>query len=497
MRVETEATGSGDKAAGDLRIVRRYQRPALRPLQQGRWRALRLITIFVDLVALGVALLGASLIRFGGAALLEDGSYGWGLGLWLALWFGGLLSVGLYDLERIQNPAEELRRVLRGVTLGAAVAVVASFSVRFPLSRGWLLLAWALALVGVGLGRRALRKTVYYFRRRGRLRRRTLIVGTDPSAVALADAVTKAPWEGFDVVGFVSIDRSAGGPLPSGLEQVGSADRLRELTAALRVTDVLVAPNVAGNGHFTEVVSALDGVPVNLRIAPGLDGFLPSRLTVQPLGDRPLVSVERGELNPTARVAKRILDLVLGTILLVLSAPVLLACAVAVRLDSPGPAFFKQRRVGLRGRQFTMWKLRTMQSDAEEQRLELEYRNEAGGVLFKILNDPRITRVGRFLRRTSLDELPQLINVVSGHMSLVGPRPPLPGEVTDYSDRMGRRLIVKPGMTGLWQVSGRNELSFEDYVRYDLLYVQNWSVVLDLYILWKTVPAVLFRRGAR
>jgi exopolysaccharide biosynthesis polyprenyl glycosylphosphotransferase len=451
----------------------------------------------VDLLALGGALLGASVIRFGEAALFTDGSYGAGLTLWLAIWFVGLLSVGLYDLERIQNPAEELRRVLRGVTLGAAAAVVASFSVRFPLSRGWLLLAWGLALVGVALGRRVLRKTVYSFRRRGRLRRRALIIGTDPSAIALAGAVAKAPWEGFDVVGFVSIDRSAGEPLPEGLQKVGSADRLRELTAALRVTDVLVAPNVAGNGHFNEVVSALDGVPVNLRIAPGLDGFMPSRLTVQPLGDRPLVSVERGELNPSARVAKRILDLVLGTILLVLSVPVLLACAVAVRLDSPGPVFFKQRRVGLRGRQFTMWKLRTMEAGAEEQRLELEYRNEADGLLFKIEDDPRVTRVGRFLRRTSLDELPQLFNVLAGHMSLVGPRPPLPGEVTAYSDRMGRRLLVKPGMTGLWQVSGRNELSFEDYLRYDVLYVQNWSVVLDLYILWKTLPAVMFRRGAR
>jgi lipopolysaccharide/colanic/teichoic acid biosynthesis glycosyltransferase len=167
-----------------------------------------------------------------------------------------------------------------------------------------------------------------------------------------------------------------------------------------------------------------------------------------------------------------------------------------VRLDSSGPAFFKQRRVGLRGRQFSIWKLRTMREDAEEQRLELEYRNEADGLLFKIEDDPRVTRVGRFLRRSSLDELPQLINVLAGHMSLVGPRPPLPGEVSGYSDRTGRRLLVKPGMTGLWQVSGRNALSFEDYVRYDLLYVQNWSAALDLYILWKTVPAVLFRRGA-
>jgi exopolysaccharide biosynthesis polyprenyl glycosylphosphotransferase len=244
------------------------------------------------------------------------------------------------------------------------------------------------------------------------------------------------------------------------------------------------------------VVSALDGVPVDLRIAPGLEGFRPSALTIHPLGDRALVTVERIELRPTARVIKRVLDLVLGTVLLVPAAIVTAVCALVVRLDSPGPAFFRQCRVGLRGREFTIWKLRTMRTDAEDERSVLETRNEAQGPLFKIQQDPRVTRVGGFLRRTSLDELPQLINVLAGHMSLVGPRPPLPREVARYDDRLGRRLLVKPGITGLWQVSGRSSLSFEDYVRYDLMYVQNWSIALDFYILAKTLPAVLFRRGA-
>ena len=495
MRIETDLRGTGSERPPEPRQLRRYERPALRPVQQGRWHALQFAHVVVDLVALGIALLGATGIRFGVTGVADE--YGVGLFLWLAIWLGGLLAVGLYDLERIQNPADELRMVIRGVTLGAATAVIASFSVRFPLSRAWLLLAWVLAVVVVALGRRALRKTVYFFRRRGRLRRRTLIVGTDPSGVALAEATTRAPWEGYDVVGFVSVEETPGTTPPAGIPVVGSADDLRELTTALHVTDVLVAPNVAGNGHLAEVVSALDGVPVHLRLAPGLEGFLPSRLAVQTLGDRPLVSIDRGELNATARVAKRTLDLVLGSVLLLLSLPVLLVCAAAVRLDSPGPVFFKQHRIGLRGRRFRIWKLRTMHVGAEEQRLELEYRNEADGLLFKIEDDPRVTRVGRFLRRTSLDELPQLVNVLAGHMSLVGPRPPLPGEVSGYSDRTGRRLLVKPGMTGLWQVSGRSRLSFEDYVRYDLLYVQNWSVALDLFILWKTIPAVIFRRGAR
>jgi lipopolysaccharide/colanic/teichoic acid biosynthesis glycosyltransferase len=182
--------------------------------------------------------------------------------------------------------------------------------------------------------------------------------------------------------------------------------------------------------------------------------------------------------------------------LLVVAAPLIAACALAVRLESPGPAFFRQSRIGERGRPFVMWKLRTMQDGADKLHVKLQSRNEYDGVLFKIRDDPRITRVGRFLRRTSLDELPQLFNVVAGHMSLVGPRPPLPLEVARYDERLGRRLLVKPGITGLWQVSRQRKLSFEDYVRYDLMYVQNWSIALDLYILARTIPAIISRRGA-
>lgn len=477
------------------KIQRPYERPALRPLNRTRRRALLAITALVDLSMLGLALGVATVTRFGGDTSAIQSPYGWWIPAWLSMWWLGLLVAGLYDRQKIKAPAEELRRLFYGVTLGAAIAIILAFSIQFPLSRGWLLFSWAFTLLLVTIGRRAIRKVVHSLRRRGRLRRRAVIVGADESGRALAEDIDRATWEGLDLVGFITVNGSDDGH--DRFRILGPTHRLREVAVEERISDVLVAPTVAANGHLGEVVSALDGVPVDLSVAPGLQGFLTSRLVVQPLADRPLVSIERPELNTSARLMKRVLDLVLGSILCVLALPIVGACALAIRLDSSGPVFFRQPRVGLRGRPFKIWKLRTMQVDAEELQIHLRERNEADGLLFKIQQDPRITRVGRILRRFSLDELPQLFNVMAGQMSMVGPRPPLPEEVRRYSDHLGRRLLVKPGITGLWQVSGRSDLSFDDYVRYDLLYVQNWSVALDLYIIAKTVPAVLSGRGAR
>jgi exopolysaccharide biosynthesis polyprenyl glycosylphosphotransferase len=449
----------------------------------------------VDLAAIMAALVLATITRFGGQTLGRPGPYGRWLALWLPLWWLGLVAVGLYDQRRTHNPVEELTRITRGVTLGAAAAVFVSFSADFPLSRGWILVGWALALVGVAVGRRLLRRTISALRARGHLRHRALVIGADASGWALAQAAARALGEGLDVVGLVRMGAPSDDPALEGMV-VGGVERLRDLVSALRVSEVLVAPTVDSDADLSRIVSTLDGVPVHLYIAPALEGFLASRLTIHPLGDRPLVSIERIELRPMARVVKRAVDLALGSALLVLSLPVLAACAAAIRLSSPGPVLFRQRRVGLGGREFTMWKLRTMMADAEMPPPDLARSNQASGLLFKLERDPRVTQVGRFLRRSSLDELPQLLNVVAGQMSLVGPRPPLPSEVAHYDNRLGRRLLVKPGMTGLWQVNGRSLLSFEDYVRYDLLYVQNWSLALDLYILARTVPAVLLRRGA-
>ena len=238
----------------------------------------------------------------------------------------------------------------------------------------------------------------------------------------------------------------------------------------------------------------LEGIEV--RITATLPEVLASRLTVQPLGGVTALSLRPARLSGTQVVAKFAFDLLVASTLCLLLSPLLLVIAVAIKVTSPGPVLYRQRRVGLRGRPFTMLKFRTMRRDADRQVAELRQARGVTDVMFKLKDDPRVTVVGRVLRRYSLDELPQLFNVVRGDMSLVGPRPPLPEEVTRYEDWHFDRLEAPPGVTGLWQVSGRSDLPFDDCVRLDIFYIENWSLAYDLYILAKTIPVLLLKRGA-
>jgi exopolysaccharide biosynthesis polyprenyl glycosylphosphotransferase len=241
---------------------------------------------------------------------------------------------------------------------------------------------------------------------------------------------------------------------------------------------------------------ALADMDVRMIMAPALTDIAGPRIHTQPVAGLPLIHVSTPNLAPAQRFVKRAFDVAgAGALVLVLS-PLLLVLALVVRLESPGPILFRQERVGTQGTKFQMLKFRSMVVDAEKQLRELQLMNQGSGVLFKIKDDPRVTKVGRFIRRYSLDELPQLFNVLSGSMSLVGPRPPLPSEVEQYEHHMHRRLLVRPGLTGLWQVSGRSLLSWEDTVRLDLYYVENWSVSGDISILLRTFRAVVSRHGA-
>ena len=253
-----------------------------------------------------------------------------------------------------------------------------------------------------------------------------------------------------------------------------------------------------GPARLRRLAWQLEGTDTDLVVAPGLMEVAGPRLHIRPMTGLPLLHVEEPEFAGARRVVKAVVDRSLATLAFVLAA---CRCwrrsGLAVRVSSPGPAIFQQVRIGRDGKEFTMLKFRSMYVDAEKRRAELEQRNErAEGLLFKIRDDPRVTPVGRFLRRYSLDELPQLINVLQGKMSLVGPRPPLPEEVARYEDDVRRRLLVKPGLTGLWQISGRSDLDWDESVRLDLRYVENWSFTLDLMILWKTMSAVVRGRGA-
>jgi len=235
---------------------------------------------------------------------------------------------------------------------------------------------------------------------------------------------------------------------------------------------------------------------VSVRVSPGLANLGASRVILEPIDGMALFSLRRHRFSRRQRLVKRMLDLAVTSVALVVSAPLMIGIALAVKMSSPGPVLFRQRRVGEQEEEFTIFKFRTMVVGAHAQRDLLETQNEADGLLFKMRRDPRVTTVGRFLRRTSLDELPQLFNVMRGEMSLVGPRPALPEETTHYAESHRGRLRVKPGLTGLWQVNGRHDLVFDDYLRYDLFYVENWSLTMDLYILAKTVPALLSGRGS-
>jgi len=278
---------------------------------------------------------------------------------------------------------------------------------------------------------------------------------------------------------------------------IGSVDQVPELARTWAADAVAVTGSDAGRRNdLRELAWALEGVGVELLVHPGLVEVAGPRMHIRPYVGLPLLHVEQPHFTGWRRFIKRATDLVLTSVGIVVISPFLALIALAVKLEDGGPVIFKQRRVGLDGSTFTMLKFRSMHVDAESKLAELRAQNPDIGVMFKLEDDPRITRVGRFLRKFSLDELPQLFNVILGQMSLVGPRPPLQSEVDSYEHHARRRLLVTPGLTGLWQVSGRSLLGWEETVRLDLRYVENWTLTMDLLILWKTFFAVVAKRGA-
>jgi exopolysaccharide biosynthesis polyprenyl glycosylphosphotransferase len=351
--------------------------------------------------------------------------------------------------------------------------------------------------VGLLTERLALRATVQHRRRRGAWAHRVVVVGEPRDVAEFVQLVRRDRQTGFNVVGLVLHNdrrrsrRNDDVPVYDGVPAVQRA--IEELAA-----DTVAVTGFGPKSRETmrELSWSLEGTGVELVVAPAFADISGARISVRPVSGVPLLHLEQPELTGGRRLLKATVERALALVGVAVLAPFALVAAVVIRVDSPGPTFFRQQRVGRAGRRFTLYKLRTMRSDAEQSRAAIAHLNEADGPLFKVRNDPRVTRVGRFLRTWSLDELPQLWNVLRGDMALVGPRPPLPAEVEQYGPDATRRLLVKPGLTGLWQVSGRADLPWVDAVRLDLSYVENWSLGLDLTILAKTVWAVLRRRGA-
>jgi exopolysaccharide biosynthesis polyprenyl glycosylphosphotransferase len=412
----------------------------------------------------------------------------------IPLWLLVFYFAGAYRPEYLNAGGDAFRRFVAGVAGGVLVVGFVSFALNLQLSRLYVLLLAAFVFIGGGALRYGMRRYLQSRYRRGELVQRSLLVGTDDAARQLAGALASSPDSSYEVVGYLD-DRTTEKDL-DGLPVLGSPRHVGAICAQNRIGCVIVSPAGVEPGALRDVTIALEGSEVDLVVSPSLFQVVTRRMTIETVGNVPLLHVDQIRLRRGKAALKRSLDLLGALSLLVAALPMWGIAALAIRWDSPGPAHFTQRRVGREGHEFTMLKLRTMVEDAEERRPDLVAERAEDGLLFKMEKDPRITRVGRHLRRWSIDELPQLLNVLRGDMSLVGPRPPLPEEVQRYEPWHLRRLRVRPGVTGIWQVSGRSDVPFDEAVRMDLFYIENWSLGTDLLLLARTVGAVISRRGA-
>jgi len=367
-----------------------------------------------------------------------------------------------------------LYALLKLVAVGTPLAVVLSLLVRFLAHRG-----------------------LRFLQRQGRSLRHVLVAGGFGAAQQLSERIQREPDTGMKVIGLCLPSSELPRPVVDGIPVLGSLRQVPDVVRSMGCDAVAVtSDDVTRYNYLRELAWSLEGAGVELLVDPGLVEVAGPRMHIRPLMGFPLLHVEEPHFTGWRWMMKRVSDIVLASVGLLIISPVMLAIAAGVKLQDGGPIVFRQARIGRQGKPFTMLKFRSMVVDAEARKLDLMEHNEGKGGLFKLSRDPRVTRLGQFLRDFSLDELPQLFNVLGGSMSLVGPRPHLASELAQMPSEASRRSLVTPGLTGLWQVSGRSELEGHDAIRLDLRYVENWSLSLDLQILWKTISAVLAKRGA-
>jgi exopolysaccharide biosynthesis polyprenyl glycosylphosphotransferase len=491
--------GSGTTSRG-----RTFSGFLVEPRDTVRWkRRYSRLLLVLDLTAVLIAVSLAQWLRFGAPM----GSYH----LWFYLevsaaiavcWMLALTLNHSRSERVIGSGAEEYRRVWTGTLWVFGAVAIISMLADLHIARGYLAIALpAGLLLLLGLRWTARRMIVVARRDHGRCMTRILAVGSAAAVSDLARSLHREPWAGYQVVGACIPGWSAGSHLEiPGIGDTpvfGDENHIAGAVTATGSHTVAVTTSEQLHGRGMQNLSwELEKLDVDLLVAPGVVDVAGPRLQMHPVAGLPLIHVDKPQYQGAKRIEKRLFDIGFSALVLLAGLPLLAVIAVAVRAGSKGPVFYRQERIGLDGRPFQMLKFRTMIDGADTMLDDLAHLNEGAGALFKIRNDPRITPVGRFLRRYSLDEIPQFINVLTGDMSVVGPRPPLACEVRSYDDHTKRRLLVRPGITGLWQISGRSDLSWEDSVRLDLLYIENWSMMADLLITVKTARAVLAHHGA-
>lgn len=491
-------------AAGGLGEASPAKQPTLsmRALKQrfGRW------LLVSDLAVIAGAVLLAQTIRFGqlnpqdALRFIHVNYYVVSASI-VPLWMAALAINSSRSPKIFGNGLEQSKKVFGAAFAVFGVLAVVSTLLRIDIARGYLAVAFPVGLVGLLLSRWASRRYVVRSRLRGQFSSSVLAVGNPRSVRELAESFSRHPADGLRLVG------TCGPGMESWDELwVPGADSVPVVCGDSNIVDAVRRSGadtvILTSGHLTpdeirDLSWDLEKLDVDLILAPGMVDVAAPRLQVRLAAGQPLIDVEKPRYSGAKRFQKRAFDVCFSTGFLCAVSPVMFIAAAAIKLTSRGPVFYLSERVGLDGKSFRMVKFRTMVIDADKRVAELADRNEVhGGVLFKMHDDPRVTSTGRLLRRYSIDELPQFFNVLAGTMSVVGPRPPLPGEADTYDLRTRRRLLVRPGITGLWQISGRSDLSWEDSVRLDLSYVENWSMLSDLVIAMSTAKAVFGHSGA-
>ncbi len=417
----------------------------------------------------------------------------------LIAWLAIFALVGLYKKENLLGGTEEYALVGRATTMGMLVLIVAGFlQPAFIIARGWVLMAWLFSLVLIDFGRFCLRRVVYLLRRRGFFLAKTIIVGANDEGLSLARQLKAWNTSGLDVIGFVDKKFKPGTLLFGNMRVLGDMEQLDDVIQGYGVEELVLASSaISSHDKMLEIFQRY-GVNsgVNVRMSSGLYEIITTGLTVKEFAYVPLVGVNKVRLTGVDTFIKFATDILITIPAMILLLPMMLIIGIAIKLDSPGPVLHRRRVMGVNKCQFDALKFRTMYVNGDEildkhPELKTELARNR-----KLKEDPRVTRVGRFLRKWSLDELPQLINVIKRDMSVVGPRMICPEEMGNYSQWNINLLTVKPGITGLWQVSGRSDVTYEERVRLDMHYIRNWSIWLDIQILIRTFPAVLKARGA-
>ena len=416
----------------------------------------------------------------------------------LPIWGLLLSAAGFYRSHRTLPLGEEIWAAGKVAFGGTTILVLLIFGLRLDfVSRWFLVLFGVLNFLFLAAEKIALRQLSRWVRSRGFNFRTALIVGTGPKAAQFADFLEAHPHWGFRVVGYLDDDNGGEIGLAGRWPCLGTITNMEAVLGAEVIDEVIFVIEKGKLAEYEDALLVAERHGVRAHVSLDIFPHVLARPVLEELDGIPLLSFTTTPSNPVELAAKRAIDLVLALVLFVVTLPVQLLAALSILLFSGAPVFFRQVRCGLNGRHFTLLKFRTMESGAEDRLAEISHLNEMTGPVFKAKRDPRLTAAGKLLRRLSIDELPQLWNVIVGDMSLVGPRPPLPDEVSRYEPWQRRRLSMKPGLTCLWQVSGRSELDFDRWMALDLKYIDTWSPLLDLKILLKTVPAVLSGRGAR